>query len=68
MRSLVGETSVLINRISRFNITKIDKKKYYRKLYNLIRKYIPWLLKKYKFVSKKDIVFKNFIQNTEKYF
>ena len=35
---------------------------------DLIKKHTPWLLKKYKFVSKKDIVFKNFIQNTEKFF
>ena len=68
MKAIVGETSILINRIKTFGLKNENKKKYYKELYNVIKENISWLRKKYKFETKKDIIFKNFIENTSKYF
>lgn len=68
MKGIVGEAATLINRIKTFGLTNEHKKKCYKKLHNSVKKNISWLRKKYKFETKKDIIFRNFIENTNKYF
>ena len=68
LKGLVGETSVLIDRIKSYKITKIKRKKYYAILYRSVKNYLPKIIRNYKFVSKKDIKFKDFINNKDKYF
>ena len=68
MRAIVGETAIIISRIKNFKINRIDKIKYYKHLYVTIKKYVPWLFKKYRFVTKKDLIFRNFVENKEIYF
>ena len=68
LKGLVGETSVLVDRIKNYKINKSDKKKYYAILYRSIKSYLPKIIGKYKFVSKKDVKFKDFIYNKSKYF
>ena len=67
MKGIVGEAAILINRIKTFGLSKEHEKKCYKKLYNSVKKNISWLRKKYKFETKKDIIFRNFIDNTNKY-
>ena len=68
MKGIVGEAATLINRIKTFGLSNEHKKKCYKKLHNSVKKNISWLRKKYKFETKKDIIFRNFIDNTNKYF
>lgn len=68
MKAIVGETAIIISRIKYFKINKIDKIKYYKHLYDAVKKYVPWLFKKYRFVTKKDLIFRDFVENKEIYF
>ena len=68
LRAIAGETAVIIHRIKSYKITRNKKKYYYKVLYRSIKKYVPSAIKKYKFISKKDLKFRDFIYNRNKYF
>ena len=68
LRAIAGETAVIIHRIKSYKITRNKKKYYYKVLYRSIKKYVPSAIENYQFISKKDLKFRDFIYNRNKYF
>ena len=68
MKTVVGQTSVLLKRIEKFNLTNIQKKKFYKFVYKIYRKYELRFKINYSFITKKDKIVKYFLNNTNRFF